>query len=158
MISIGLLGIGLAGCSDNASPNKIIDSASAQSVTPSVTQQRGNLDFTQVMHGSKVFQKDCASCHGQTAEGAPQWQRRNADGKYPPPPLSGTGHAWHHSKAALRKTIENGTLQQGGGMPGWKQSLSNQDIEDVIAWFQSRWPDEIYQAWERMDKEAGFGG
>ena len=85
------------------------------------------------MRGSRVFQENCAVCHGKSAEGATNWQRRNADGKFPPPPLNGSGHAWHHPKAVLRSIIEKGTLHSGGGMPGWEQRLKAKDIEDVIA-------------------------
>jgi mono/diheme cytochrome c family protein len=36
-------------------------------------------------------------------------------------------------------------------MPAWKDRLSDQQIEDIIAWFQSRWPDEQYVAWQDID-------
>ncbi len=32
-------------------------------------------------------------------------------------------------------------------MPGFAQTLSDQDVIDVIAWFQDKWSDEIYAAW-----------
>jgi len=49
-------------------------------------------------------------------------------------------------------------MQMGGSMPAWEGKLSDDDIEAVIAWIQSRWPEEIYQAWLAMDEKARKGG
>lgn len=105
--------------------------------------------------GGRVFQANCAVCHGARAQGAPNWQRPGVDGKYPPPPLDGSAHAWHHPRAALRQVIKEGTISAGGNMPAWGGKLSEAEIEAVIAWFQSHWPDEIYAAWAEMDARAG---
>lgn len=102
--------------------------------------------------GKRVFTQNCAQCHGAQAQGAPNWQRRGADGRYPAPPLNGTGHAWHHPMAALEYTIKEGTARMGGTMPAWKDTLSDEDVKAVIAWFQSLWPQEIYDAWARMEQ------
>lgn len=110
-----------------------------------------------MMRGAKLYQENCAVCHGLQAEGAPNWQKQGADGKYPAPPLNGTGHAWHHPKTALKTTIKRGTMAMGGSMPAWEGKLSDNDIEAVIVWIQSRWPDEIYQSWLAMDEKARQG-
>lgn len=107
-----------------------------------------------VKRGRDLFLKNCAVCHGMNAEGAPGWTQRSSDGKLPAPPLNGTGHAWHHPKQALVYTIKNGTIALGGSMPPWKDKLSDDDINAIIAWFQSQWPQEIYTAWQRLDSEA----
>ncbi len=111
-------------------------------------------DATQLARGAKIYKADCAVCHGANAEGAPNWQRPGPDGKYPAPPLDGSGHAWHHSKAALKMTIREGTARLGGNMPAWKDKLSDDDIDAVIAWMQSVWPDEIYRAWLAQDAKS----
>jgi len=108
----------------------------------------------QVARGAEVFRQNCAACHGANAEGAPNWQNPGPDGKYPPPPLNGTAHAWHHPIASLKDTIRHGTARIGGSMPPWKDKLTDADIEAAIAWFQSHWPDELYAAWSRMDEES----
>lgn len=110
-----------------------------------------------VARGSEVYRKNCASCHGGVAQGAPNWQSPGADGKYPPPPLNGSGHAWHHPRAALKMTIRDGTIRLGGSMPAWGDKLPDQDIDAVIAWMQSLWPAEIYQAWLAMDEKSRRG-
>ena len=111
-------------------------------------------DPEMIARGARVYRENCARCHGERGEGAPNWRQRGQDGKWPPPPLNGTGHTWHHPLAALRMTIRNGTLAMGGSMPPWKDKLSDEDIDAVIAWFQSQWPDEVYQAWEGIEARA----
>ncbi len=103
----------------------------------------------QVALGAQVYKENCAGCHGAKAEATPQWIRPDADGFYPPPPLNGTAHAWHHPFPMLKKTIAEGS---GGRMPAWQGKLSEQEIEAVIAWFQSLWPDRGYQLWQQRHK------
>ena len=118
-------------------------------IVPTERTYPRNRDATQIARGGELYQQNCAQCHGVDAEGAPNWHQPAADGKYPPPALNGTAHAWHHPLAALKHTIRNGTQAIGGNMPAHGDKLSEQDIEDVIAWFQNKWPDELYQAWAR---------
>ncbi|MBT8433943.1 MAG: thioredoxin fold domain-containing protein [Gammaproteobacteria bacterium] len=101
----------------------------------------------QVTKGEQLFLQNCASCHGRNAESTPDWKKTDANGNYPPPPLNGTAHAWHHDLALLRRTIREGGAKLGGQMPGFESRLSTAEIDSVIAYFQSRWPDEIYQRW-----------
>jgi mono/diheme cytochrome c family protein len=103
----------------------------------------------QVAAGSKVYRQYCAACHGRQAEGAPNWVKPDADGFYPPPPLNGTAHAWHHPYPQLVKTIAEGTQ---GKMPAWKDRLNKDEIASVIAYFQSRWPDRGYELWLQRHK------
>ena len=37
-------------------------------------------------------------------------------------------------------------------MPAWKDKLSDNDIEAVIAWIQARWPEDVYKSWVLMDE------
>ena len=100
-----------------------------------------------VDHGAGLFQQNCAVCHGVNAEGTSDWKKTDADGNYPPPPLNGNAHAWHHSIPQLARSIKEGGIKLGGVMPPFADKLSDQDVLAVIAYFQSRWPDEIYARW-----------
>ncbi|HID49890.1 MAG TPA: cytochrome c [Chromatiales bacterium] len=111
-------------------------------------------DFNQVTRGGRLFQEYCASCHGVDAQGAANWRKKSADGKYPAPPLDGTGHAWHHPEKVLLMTIRDGTKRLGGSMPAWGDKLSDQDMRDIIAWFQAKWPEDIYTEWARRNARA----
>ena len=115
-------------------------------------------DFSRIARGGRLYQQNCAECHGASAEGAPNWRQRDADGMFPPPPLNGTGHAWHHPKAMLQYVIANGSPGGQGRMPAWREKLSVQEINDIMAWFMSKWPDEVYQAWYQRNQRSREGG
>ncbi len=146
----------LAACSEPTTPTK---TASAPAVTAAVAPAAAphGFDPKLVARGAQLYQANCAACHGANAEGAPNWHVKGPDGKFPPPPLDEKGHGWHHPKTALVQTIKQGTLKLGGGMPAWKDKLTDADIEAVIAWVQSRWPEDIYKNWVLMDEKARRG-
>ena len=101
----------------------------------------------QVSQGGKVFRQNCARCHGQNAEATLDWKKTDANGNYPPPPLNGTGHAWHHDLDLLRRTVREGGAKLGGQMPPFEGALSAEEIDSAIAYFQSKWPDDLFQRW-----------
>lgn len=111
----------------------------------------------QVARGKPVFESHCTACHGTGAVGDPNWRKRDAEGYFPPPPLNGTAHAWHHPLDWLRGTIVNGGQAR---MPAWGDQLSPEDIDATIAWFQSLWPEEIYGVWAEGNAryESNQGG
>ena len=108
----------------------------------------------QVMLGGPVYARHCAVCHGGQAEGAEEWFRRLPDGRWPPPPLNGTAHAWHHPLWQLRQQIRQGSDPRHGNMPAFEGVLSDAEIDSVIAWFQSHWLPEIYAAWQVYDSNT----
>ncbi len=106
-----------------------------------------NVDPRVYSRGQKLYLENCAVCHGKFAEGDANWRRPGKDGKYPPPPLNGTAHTWHHSPKALITVIQNGTGNIGGNMPAWKDRLTVKQISDILVWITSQWSDEIYTVW-----------
>ncbi|MGO1500393.1 MAG: c-type cytochrome [Marinobacter sp.] len=83
-----------------------------------------SLVYLGASRGSKVFKDSCASCHGTKAQGAFNWRKSLEDGTYQPPPLNGTGHAWHHPFEMLMGTINQGGAPMGGQMPAMGDDLS----------------------------------
>ena len=124
-------------------------SASATATAP-MTQTKNlaarKLDPEKIKRGEAVYRTNCASCHGQNGEATPGWRTPAPDGRYPPPPLDGSAHAWHHSTETLEKMIREGSPGPGG-MPPWDGKLTNQQIDDVIVWIKSLWPDDVYEVW-----------
>lgn len=112
------------------------------------------LNAEQQALGQRVFQSHCARCHGAGAEGAPNWHQPDADGHFPAPPLNGSGHAWHHSRERLADMIREGSPNGQGKMPAWKDTLNGPEITAVIAWFQSLWPQPVYEAWYEMQQRG----
>ncbi len=126
------LSVLLAGCEQSNGETKV----AGRWYTPS-----------QVELGRKVYAENCISCHNENARGTFDWKQAGADGSYPPPPLNGTAHAWHHPLKILKKVIEEGGMPLGGKMPGFGAKLNEEKKLAVISYFQSFWTDEIYGAW-----------
>lgn len=132
------------GCDGQESkPGRAIESLSG----PAVLRHH---DPGRVVEGEALYGQYCASCHGAKGEGHPQWRVRGADNMFPPPPLNGTGHAWHHSKAWLSEMILNGSPAGQGKMPAWRGTLDEAQALAIIEWFQSQWSDRAYAAWHDM--------
>ena len=134
----------LLGCGDSAP-------FSALSGQPQIDHKTGlvkrNFDQAQIKRGESVYAANCVGCHGPNGEATPDWRKPSPDGKYPPPPLDSTAHAWHHSTEVLKKTILKGTPPDIGSMPAWEGKLTEQQVDDVIVWIKSLWSDEIYDIW-----------
>jgi mono/diheme cytochrome c family protein len=105
--------------------------------------------------GMQLYERHCAVCHKPGALGTPDWRTRDANGLLPPPPLNGSAHAWHHPLAVLYKQIMEGSAPGVGSMPPMKGTLSRGEALAVIAYFQSLWSDEIYEAWQQIDASSG---
>ena len=123
----------------------------ADPAAPTVTGRWYSAD--QVEQGAGLFQTHCASCHGENAEGlADDWRKTDSNGNYPPPPLNGSAHAWHHPLAQLKQTIAEGGVPYKGLMPGFASTLSDDEADAIIAHFQNYWPDETYRKWREIDQ------
>ena len=105
----------------------------------------------QVEVGRSLFSLHCASCHGDNAEGTANWRVADDNGVYPPPPLNGSAHSWHHPLVMMERHINAGGAPLGGVMPGFDQQLTDTEIRAVIAYFQTFWPDDIYAQWREID-------
>ena len=103
--------------------------------------------FEQVAIGKPLYATHCAGCHGENGEGAPNSDTPLPNGSYPPQPLNGSGHSWHHSLTDQEETIEMGGRHPGATMPGFAEVLNHEERKAVIAAFQSFWGDRTYREW-----------
>lgn len=95
--------------------------------------------------GRAVYQDNCANCHGAKLEGQPDWRNPGVSGRFPAPPHDETGHTWHHSDKHLLTIITEGTAAVVGGgyqsdMPGFGEALTSAEIEAVLDYIKSTWP------------------
>lgn len=146
IIPIAMLVLGLSACSEQEPQGHIGHGLLPVESAPVARVQ----DFARIANGRRLFDLHCAVCHGVQAEGAPNWRFRDESGHFPPPPLNGTAHAWHHPWEELHEIIRDGQ----NNMPAWGGVLSSEEIDDTIAWFQSLWPDEVYAAWHRIEQRG----
>jgi mono/diheme cytochrome c family protein len=102
-----------------------------------------------IARGARLYQENCAICHGPEAQGHPDWQ---TPGVVAAPPLNGTGNDWKRKKAEMVAVIRNGVKRKKELiMPGWEGRLSAQDIEDIIVWYQALWPADVYDRWRKAN-------
>src|SRR5215510_7146298 len=99
----------------------------------------------QVASGKAIYTAQCASCHGASLEGQPNWQSRKPDGRMPAPPHDDAGHTWHHPDDILFGITKIGVRPPYGppgyesDMPAFGAALTDQQIWDVLAYIKSRW-------------------
>ena len=134
----------LIGCGGATIPGTMTEKPAIDSKTGLAKR---TLDSEQIKRGETVYKTHCIGCHGPNGEATPDWRKPNPDGKYPPPPLDSSAHAWHHSTEVLKKTILKGTPPEIGSMPAWEGKLTEQQVDDVVVWIKSLWTDEIYDLW-----------
>ncbi|MEJ2346011.1 MAG: cytochrome c [Gammaproteobacteria bacterium] len=144
---------GSSGQQSSSGPRSMMSGGGATTGADAPAVERVRDSF-EIRHGARLFEANCATCHGSQGQGDPNWRQRGPDGKFPPPPLNGTGHAWHHPLKMLKYVIKNGSPGGQGNMPAWKDKLSDREIDAIIAWFQSQWPDHAYNAWYQINRRS----
>jgi mono/diheme cytochrome c family protein len=93
-------------------------------------------DLTAVSEGVALFQDNCASCHGERADG----HGTAAAGLTPPPAnFRGTDVLARHSDAYLFYRLTEG--KPGTAMPSFRGALAEQERWAVIAYLRSLTPD-----------------
>ena len=102
-----------------------------------------------IAKGKIIYQKNCISCHQVNLVGVKNWKELDEDGHRKSPPLNGTGHTWHHDDATLHNIIKYGlvklTKNYQGKMLGYEDRLKDKDIDSVLAYIKSFWPDDMYE-------------
>lgn len=110
-------------------------------------------DTNLVMQGKVIYVNNCASCHGASLQGQPDWRQRLPSGRLPAPPHDKTGHTWHHPDAMLVDIVKNGLVpgktappRYESDMPAYGEVLSDEEIVAVITYIKSSWPPKVLQA------------
>lgn len=124
-----------------------------ESEAPAVKDQADRQFSTEsLFRGVRLYQEHCAQCHGPEAQGHPDWRNPQVAAA---PPLNGSGNVWKRRKQDMIAIIQNGAKRNGEPvMPAWKGRLSDQDIEDVIAWLQALWPPDVYDRWRKANAQS----
>ncbi len=127
----------------------------SQTLSTAASAPSPGFDPQSVARGEQLYQTDCAQCHGPQAQGHPDW-RTPSNGEFTAaPPLNGTGNDWKRTREELIHTIKIGAQLPDGTpiMPAWKGRLSDAEINDIVAWFQSLWPPQVYEKWSRTNAD-----
>ena len=106
--------------------------------------------------GKIIYESYCVSCHQVNLIGAENWKGVDEDGHRKAPPLNGTGHTWHHDDATLHNIIKYGLVKlvknYEGKMLGFEDNLKDKDIDSVLSYMKSFWPDDVYQQQINLSK------
>lgn len=112
-------------------------------------------NVAQVEAGRQIYMEACASCHGASLEGQPNWRKRLPNGRLPAPPHDASGHTWEHTNEALFRTVKYGPRVYPAGyqtdMPAFEGRLTDSEIAACLAFIESTWPSEIRAKRARMD-------
>ena len=109
-----------------------------------------------IARGKIIYESYCVSCHQVNLIGAENWKGVDEDGHRKAPPLNGTGHTWHHDDATLHNIIKYGLVKlvkkYEGKMLGFEDNLKDKDIDSVLSYIKSFWPDDVYQQQINLNK------
>ncbi|MDZ7591590.1 MAG: cytochrome c [Rubrivivax sp.] len=125
--------------------------------------ERAGHDPYALMEGQGIYKAECAACHSARLEGQANWQTRRPDGKLPAPPHDATGHTWHHPREQLAAIVKFGMVPPNAppgyvsDMPAFDGKLTDAQIDNVLAWIESQWPQEILQRRAEMLKQRQSG-
>jgi mono/diheme cytochrome c family protein len=116
-------------------------------------------DLQLVAQGKKIYDANCASCHGARLEGEANWRERGPDGLLPAPPHDETGHTWHHPDQLLFELTKYGPAAMAGGdyksaMQGYKGVLSDEEIIASLSYIKSRWPKDVIARHDQISQSA----
>jgi mono/diheme cytochrome c family protein len=110
-----------------------------------------------IAEGEALYQKFCAACHGVNLEGQPNWKTPRPSGTLPAPPHDASGHTWHHPTSLLFKITKKGASAVVGGgyksdMGGFERILSDDQINDILEFIKSTWPERERNYHEEMNR------
>jgi mono/diheme cytochrome c family protein len=113
--------------------------------------------------GKAVYARECASCHGASLKGDPDWRRRLPDGGLRPPPHDETGHTWHHPDGYLFQITKDGGQKSAppgfkSNMPGFGDKLSDAEIWAALSYIKSRWPAQVRRRHDSINARARQSG
>jgi len=116
-------------------------------------------DAVVVQQGRELYAIHCATCHGVTLEGEPNWRTRGSNGMLPAPPHDASGHTWHHPDALLFQITKQGSEAMVGDgyesdMIGFGKILADEEIIAVLSFIKSSWPSEVQLRHDEINNRA----
>ena len=110
-------------------------------------------EVVDISNGQMLYDEHCAACHGENLEGQENWRSPGEDDILPAPPHDETGHTWHHGDALIfnytklggKAALADQGLEFKSGMPGFGESLSDQEIWDILGFIKGTWSKRIQE-------------
>ena len=117
-------------------------------------------DAGTVTLGRKVYDAQCAACHGAQLQGQPNWRERDAAGRLPAPPHDRSGHTWHHPDEVLVRITKLGVAKAANlkdyvsSMPAYEGVLTDAEIVAVLSYIKATWPADIRRKHDELNASA----
>lgn len=123
---------------------------------PPVVGPRPALPDAVAARGQRIYAASCQACHGGPVGGAMM--------DYPPK-HNASGHTWHHPDCELLEVITTGSgpmtrmmremMAPPGAptMPAWREKLSDDEIDAVLAYIKTMWTPEQREIQERATRQ-----
>ena len=111
------------------------------------------VSVSQAKRGFCAYETHCVACHGAPAVAREQW----VNGLNPEAPyLLDATHLWKPRE--LEWIVRNGIKMTG--MPAWRDTLSEQQIDDVVAYLEAmpQMPPQTYLRWRGAKVCTHIGG
>ena len=104
----------------------------------------------QVVAGFCQYEAHCVACHGAPGVGRQQW----VNGLEPQPPYL-IDEPQRFNRRELFWIVQNGIKMTG--MPSWRQSMSDRQIWDVVAWLEAspKLAPQTYVEWQARRRCGG---
>ena len=107
-------------------------------------------DAALVARGEPLYRQHCATCHGASLEGQPDWTSRDSRGRLPAPPHDDSGHTWHHDDEILFEVTKYGMTRHAppgyqSDMPAFEKTMSDDQIVATLAYIKSRWSPAVHE-------------
>ena len=140
---------------DIASPEPPPVSTPQAVPVPATPGSKQSFSVDRIERGAGLYREHCLQCHGPEGQGHPDWQTPSDGSFTAAPPLNGAGNTWRRKMQGIVAIIKNGRTHDGvPAMPAYKSRLSDEQIKDVITWFQVLWSPEVYERWLNADIDA----
>ena len=141
-----------------ASLSALALAACSESAAPGDDPRANPGDAARVAIGARIYGRDCAACHGARLEGQANWRAQLPNGRLPAPPHDASGHTWHHPDRVLFRVTKEGMAWVGGAnyqsdMPAFGGVLSDPEINAVIAFIKSSWPEPVRAQQQTIDQQ-----
>lgn len=127
-------------------PEKPSQDGAVKMATESI--QMSESQQAMLAEGKKLYQLNCAICHGTKAEGqsaSMPMGGKGPSGQYFAPALNGSAHTWHHSPEVLYKYLLEGSPDKKSPMISFADRLSHEEMKNLMVYIYSLWPEDIQQ-------------
>lgn len=108
----------------------------------------GGGDAESPQPGAELYAESCQTCHGDPVTGEGRVSPEN-------PAHGPGGHTWHHADGQLVDLVLGRFTYPGREMPSFAETLSDQDVIDILAYLKQGWTSEQREYQSEVSRLSG---